>query len=179
MSVEVIQLPIAQSLDARRTSDVDALYRSHSDEVFRYLRALTGDDEESLDLAALTFQRAIEHLSGREDEIGIGWLIRTARNAAIDASRRRSARRRTVERLVPTSDEADAESQAIAGETQRELWAALAELSVPQREAIAIRYSTSLPIHDIAIVIGRTEAATQKLITRGLGRLKEILDERA
>ena len=43
----------------------------------------------------------------------------------------------------------------------------------PQRDALALRYSVGLTARQIGAVIGKSEEATQKLITRALSELKE------
>ena len=70
----------------------EAFYAQHREAVFRYLRARTDDEDEALDLAATTFERALRYLEQSPTvELGVGWLLRTARNAAVDARRRRRA----------------------------------------------------------------------------------------
>jgi RNA polymerase sigma factor (sigma-70 family) len=55
--------------------------------------------------------------------------------------------------------------------------AALVCLPRPQRDAIALRYTSDLTVREIAQVIGKSASATQKLLDRGLVRLKESLDD--
>jgi DNA-directed RNA polymerase specialized sigma24 family protein len=43
----------------------------------------------------------------------------------------------------------------------------------PTRDAIALRYAAGLSTREIAAVLGKSEAATQKLISRGLAALRE------
>jgi RNA polymerase sigma-70 factor (ECF subfamily) len=157
----------------------EALYAAHRDPVFRYLRARTASDDEALDLAATTFERALRYLE-REPmvSVGLGWLLRTARNAAIDAARRR----RTAEvlaRLLPGRERhaPSPEASILAKERSAELRHAVAALPDAQRDAIALRFTTDLTIREIARVIGRSEAATHKQISRGLARLREVLDD--
>ena len=59
--------------------------------VYRYLRARGATDEDALDLTAVTFERAfVNRHAFRPRDGGLGaWLLRIARNAAIDAHRRR------------------------------------------------------------------------------------------
>lgn len=164
---------------ARAGAALEALYLAHRDAVFRYLRAIAGDDERALDLTATTFERAFAELrAGREP--GLGWLLRTARNATIDADRR--ARTAALFRLRSRTGEASAssaEEQTLEAEDARRVRQELASLPRPQRDAIALRYSSELTVREIANVIGKSAAATQKLLDRGLTRLKESLDDLA
>ena len=178
MSAELTAAPMADGKGVEAAAAFEALYLAHREPVFRYLRAITGDDDEALDLAALTFERALRELSRRRDGIGLGWLIRTARNAAIDVERHR----RTVDlahlRLATRqAAQPSLEETAVGLERARRVRSAVAALPRPQREALALRYSTDLVVREIGALIGKGEAATQKLISRGLARLKEVLDD--
>lgn len=158
----------------------DPLFRAHHDTVFRYLRAFMGDEDEALDITALTFERAIRELDRGTADLGIGWLIRTARNAAVDAARRRSVLQRVRERLASPPGSVDPpEEVSIQRERSERVFRAVARLPAPQRDAIALRYSTDLTVREIAPLIGRSESATQKLISRALDRLRENLHDLA
>lgn len=181
-----LELPMAREAEDRvepraaaATGAFEALYAEHRDAVFRYLRARTASEDEALDLAATTFERALGFLErNREASLGAGWLLRTARNAAIDQARRR----RTAElfaRVLPwgEGDVASPEDSVLADERSVELRRALRALPATQRDAIALRFTSELTIREIGQVIGRTEAATQKQLGRGLARLREVLHE--
>ena len=88
MSTEVAVSTVNRTaVDSDAADALEALYLAHREAVFRYLRATSRDEDRALDLTATTFERAFRELrAGREP--GIGWLLRTARNAAIDADRR-------------------------------------------------------------------------------------------
>lgn len=177
-------LAVAVALDQEGTAPsarqaLEALYGSHRESVFRYLRAILRDDDEALDLTATTFERAFAELrKGRE--LGLGWLLRTARNAAIDRERRSRTTRLFLRRsprlpaIAPS-----AEDLTLEAERSQRVRLAVAALPRPQRDAIAIRYTSELSVREIARVIGKSPDATQKLLDRGLARLKESLDERA
>lgn len=164
----------------RTAQGFEALYVAHHETVFRYLWAISRDEDRALDLAATTFERAfVELRSGREP--GLGWLLRTARNAAIDAERR--ARTAALFRWRsaggPEPSVASPEEQTLDAERSVRVGAALALLPRPQRDAIALRYTSDLTVREIAQVIGKSASATQKLLDRGLVRLKESLHDLA
>jgi RNA polymerase sigma-70 factor (ECF subfamily) len=154
----------------------EALYLRHRLRVYRYLRARVGDDEDAADLTATTFERALAGLRGyRPAGAGFAaWLLRIARNAAIDAERRRGRRR-----LVPLDEgmeiagDSVADAGLAAAEARADLLQRLGRLPEPQRDALVLRYGSRLTAGEIGAVIGKSEAATQKLLTRALGALKE------
>ncbi len=153
------------------------LYERHRLAVYRYLRARTGSDDAAADLAALTFERALAALD-RFRPSGAGfpaWLLRIARNAAIDAARRRrgthslDALRPWELPVAPDDPEGSAVRRAELDELRRQL----RRLDEPVAEALALRYGAGLSAHEIGVVIGKSEAATQKLMSRALDTLRE------
>lgn len=164
---------VEQLAEAAR-SDRDAfarLYLDHRAPVYRYLRARCGP-EDAADLTAETFERALRAVGRyRSGQAGFrAWLFRIARNAAIDHHRRASRTRPTE----ATRHEPSAESVFVAREDVAELSRALECLTGDQREAIALRYGAGLTAREIGLVLDRSEAAAQKLVSRGLTALKEV-----
>ena len=152
-----------------------AAYEAHRLDVFRYLRARTLSDDDAADLTAATFERA---LRGRRryhphPDGPLPWLLRIARNAATDHQRRQASARRGLRVRLPPLVEPDPSVQLLADEADRELATRVAALPGVQREALRLRYAAGLSARQIAEVIGRSEAATQKLLTRALAALKE------
>lgn len=164
------------ALEARTDPAAFALiYERHVARVFGYLRARGASEDLAADLTATTFERALGHIGRyRPGEAGIApWLLRIARNAFIDAGRRQ---RRTVplDEASETSDPSRSpEDAAIAAEERQRVLALLAPLPDIQQEAIALRFAAGLSSREIALVIGRSEDATKKLLTRALAALRE------
>lgn len=158
-------------------SDAEAfgqLYRRHRLAVFRYLRARTSTDDGAEELTAITFERALAAIPRYRSSGGgvLAWLFRIARNAAIDAARRRSASplladmadRRTT--IAP-------EQVALENEERSTLLTAIDLLPQIQREAIHLRYAGRLTAREIGLVLGKSETATQKLLSRALASIRE------
>ena len=168
------------ALARRAATDLRAfspLYTRHVDRVYRYLRSRGQAPEDAADLTAVAFERAIVGIRRYESRGAgfAGWILRIARNAAIDAERRR---RPTVAiDDLPDGDHPastqSAETTALAAEERRELAARLARLRPLERDAIALRYAGGLTSAQIGAVIGKSEAATKKLLTRSLATLRE------
>ena len=176
MRVALVEENLAERLSP---SDFGQLYREHRLSVYRYLRARVRSDEDALDLAASTFERAFANLGRfRRRDGGVhAWLLRIARNTAIDAHRRRRA---TVDLA-----KADAQLGRVALETDRrdqasvEILDLVGRLPDDQREALLLRYAGGLTAREIGSVIGKREGAVQKQIERGLAALREAFDDHA
>ena len=150
----------------------ETLYDRHRLAVYRFLRSRASNGDDAADLTALTFERAFVSIGGfHPGRSGIrAWLMGIARNAAIDHERHRRAE--PPAQSLPESDDGP-ESRFVANETASELRARVAILPAEQREAITLRFAGGLTSKEIGVVLGKSEAASQKLVSRGLTALKE------
>jgi RNA polymerase sigma-70 factor (ECF subfamily) len=155
------------------------IYERHREVVWRYLRGRCGSDDDALELTALTFERAMTSIGGYRPRGGgmRAWLLRIARNAAIDQGRRgwRLVRHDDVRHDHADSALTPEQTVEVAEERDR-LLALVATLPPDQRDAIALRFGARMTAREIGFVIGKREAATQKLISRGLAWLREAYD---
>ena len=168
---------VAVGVEPERLDPVQfgALYEQHRLAVYRYLRARTQTDDDALDLAGVTFERAFANLDRfRRRDGGVqAWLFRIARNAAIDAHRR--------QRPTTVLAAADVQLGRAAIEAERvddertDILDLVARLPDDQREALLLRYAGGLTAREIGIVVGKREGAVQKQIERGLAALRETL----
>ena len=163
------------ALAARTDSEAfGVLYERHRLAVFRYLRTRTPSEDDAGELTAVVFERALSAIP-RYRSTGSGivaWLIRIARNAAVDAGRRASAVP-LVEDL-PDGRRANApEERVLADEAATSLIATINGLPDIQREAIALRYAAGLTAREIGNVLGKSDQATQKLLSRALATIRE------
>jgi len=160
-------------------ADIDAfglLYERHVERVFRFLRARGASEDEAADLTAITFERALRAIHRYRPQ-GAGfpaWVLRIARNAAIDATRERRPEPLDVMADAPAvRRDGSPEAAAVAREDREHVRVLMASLPEAQRDALALRYGTGLSPGEIALVIGKSEGATKKLLTRGLSQLRK------
>ena len=153
------------------------LYRRYQDRVYMYMRTRTGSDEDAADLTQQVFLRALDSLSQYRPRRGsfAAWLFRIARNAAIDWHRRQ---RKTVtwdvlpEALQPVADH-DLEAGMLRREAAARLRTLFAELDADKQEILVLRFAAQLTIAEIAAIIGKSKAATQKMLLRTIQGLQE------
>ena len=150
----------------------EPLYVRHRNAVYRYLRTRTSSGDDAADLTALTFERAFVAIARyRPGDAGVrAWLFGIASNASIDHGRR--LRAVPAPDRPPDSDEGP-EARLVADEAAAELRQRVAALPPDQRDAIVLRFAAGLNATEIGAVLGKTEAASQKLVSRGLAVLKE------
>lgn len=169
--------------DASRADDLaaplEALFRDHAGHVFRYLRSRGLTESEAADLTADTFERAMRRHRGFRPRGGgeRAWLITIARNAAVDHGRSQSRLRRwqTGMDAEPMSVPS-AEDQAMREDEAADVRRRVDGLHEDQREAVRLRYAGGLTAREIGLVLGKSEAATQKLISRALQELRNGYD---
>jgi RNA polymerase sigma-70 factor, ECF subfamily len=158
----------AAALDPRAFA---AIYERNRTSVYRYLRSRTTSDDEAGELCAVTFERALAAI-GRFRSSGGGmlaWLLRIARNAHIDTSRRR------LQNTRPETEQGDAATaeSGLGLEDQVILRSLVGGLPVSQRDAIQLRFAAGLTAREIGAVLGVSEEAAQKQLERALQALKE------
>ena len=115
----------------------------------------------------------------RADGGFVAWLVTVARNHC-----RNELRRRKVvagQERAPVLDEAACSPGQLDGllveERRRRVRAALAELSLPLREALLLRYAEDLRYDEIAAVVGTGESTLRSRVHHGLKALKEKLEK--
>ena len=145
--------------------------------VFRYVYGLSGGPlQEAEDLTAETFARAWktrDRFNGNQQS-AIGWLVRIARNLAIDLSRRRKVRYTddsfSVELLADSN--LAPELDVITREQITILWSLLGTLPEDVREMIVLRYMLGWQIKQVAEHLGLSENNVSVTIRRALKSLQ-------
>jgi RNA polymerase sigma-70 factor (sigma-E family) len=132
---------------------------------------LAGSRQGGEDLLQETLERLVRHWH-RLDGDPEGYARRTLRNLAIDGWRRRS-RRPEVLGLPPATAVPDPTEQVDLTVT---LLTALAQLSPRQRAVLVVRYWEQLSEAETAASLGCTVSAVKAAASRGLRRLRELMD---
>jgi RNA polymerase sigma-70 factor (ECF subfamily) len=160
-----------------------ALYERYMPRVYRYLRTRTASADEAADVTQAVFVKAMSSLSqyrpGRAPFAG--WLFRIARNAAVDAHRRRRPSV-TWDELPESIAESSADSPedlVLRRERIDRLRMLVARLDTNKRELLALRFAASLTSREIAAVVGKGEGAVKKQLFRIIASLKEQYFEQA
>jgi RNA polymerase sigma-70 factor, ECF subfamily len=158
-----------------KAGDRDAvrfLYVRYSGNVYGYVRSIVNDEHDAEDVTQHVFAKLITVIA-KYDDRGVpfsAWLLRLARNSAIDHLR--TSRKSTpVESVFSPS----AHSASSGPDTQIVLRDAFAALPEDQREVILLRHVVGLSPLEIADHLGRTEASVHGLHHRGRRTLQREL----
>lgn len=153
------------------------LYQRYRHRIYAYLRARAASKEDAADLTQLVFLRALDGLPryrGRGNEFA-AWLFRIARNAATDYYRRHKLATGWDHLPAPLQlhAEHDPEKAALRDEEIARLRPLVLALAPDKRELLALRFAAGLTAGEIAAVLGKSEAAVRKQLSRTLQTLKE------
>ena len=146
----------------------------------RYLLFLGMDMDSARETVQETFLRLHEHLLGNGDRTNLrAWLYRVAHNLARNAqlafhSRKTEPLPELAGHADPAADMASAEEELLAREQIRRLRESMKQLSVAQRECLALR-SQGLKYREIAEALNLSVSTVAENVQRGLGKLKELL----
>jgi RNA polymerase sigma-70 factor, ECF subfamily len=140
----------------------------------------------------LKAHQALDQFHGASDAEMAAWLRAILTNTLTDALRHFQAGARKVDQerslhaaLEESSSRLEAwlaaehaapDEQAIRQEQLLDLARALAQVPADQRRAVELRYLKGCTVTEVASQMDRTKEAVAKLLLRGLGRLRSLLD---
>ncbi len=169
-SMRQVRLAIARAKEGDRDA-LRLLYVRYSENVYGYVRSIVRDEKEAEDLTQHVFLKLITAIC-KYDDRGIpfsGWLLRMARNVALDHLRRR--------RAIPTEEVfgADTHVDETSLDRARSLRTALDALPEEQRNVVVLRHVIGLTPLEIAAQLGRSESSVHGLHHRGRRALRQEL----
>jgi RNA polymerase sigma-70 factor (ECF subfamily) len=159
-----------------RDGDDDALrllYLLYADNVYGYVLAIVRDEHDAEDITSEVFSRLPRALARYQPGATpfAAWLLRVARNAALDHLR--------AQRSVPRAEvyESGESFEPPARDRLTDLRAALAALPADQRQVVLLRLVAGLSPGEVADQLGRSVDAVHALQHRASRRLRHDLTE--
>ena len=156
------------------------LYERYFDKIYRYISLKIGDKFEAEDMAQQVFLKALKSIASFkwQDVPFSAWLYRIAHNEIVDYLRRKTRR--------PTAplEEAILHAEDPGGGPQKQVETicdiermvdATKKLTVAQREVIALRFSSDLPIAEVSRIMGKSEGAIKALQHSAILALRRIM----
>jgi RNA polymerase sigma-70 factor (ECF subfamily) len=154
-------------------SALDFLYVRYADDVCGYVQSIVRDRFEAEDITQTLFSKLLTKIRRYEQrEVPFSaWILRVARNAALDHIRSR--------RLVPVEEVriSDEGHDEIRFDRYNSLRDALAQLPEQQREVLVLRHVAGLTPLEIAQHMRKTESSVHGLHHRGRAALQAALRE--
>lgn len=159
-----------------RDGDDDALrllYLLYADNVYGYVLAIVHDEHDAEDVTSEVFSKLPRALARYQPGVApfAAWLLRVARNAALDHLR--------AQRSVPLAQvhAVTAEAEPPVAERLADLRAALAALPADQRQVLLLRLVAGMSPSEVAEAIGRSVDAVHALQHRARRRLRRELTQ--
>ncbi len=175
---------IESALVARAKKDTQAfgeLYERYVDRIYSYVYSRVQNAEDTEDLTARIFYRALDRLDSYEDRgLPFGaWLFRIAHNLV--ANWRRDQGRRTfvpIDGMVfPAERRDEPEAAAERREGEKALWAAIERLPEERRRLLFHKFGDQLTNIEIGELMQKSEGAIKSLYFRTLAALRRDLSE--
>jgi RNA polymerase sigma-70 factor, ECF subfamily len=172
-----------QSLVRRaQQQDQDAfaeLYEAYFDKIYRYIVLKIGDRTEAEDMTQQVFLKALKSLPGYKwkDVPFSAWLYRIAHNQVVDHFRKSSREQscELTEEITPDDPAENPQAQTELKVSIESLVKATRQLTKAQQEVIALRFSSDLPVADVARLMGRSEGAIKALQHSAVLALRKIM----
>lgn len=167
---------VQQAVERAKAGDSEGLhflYVRYASDVQRYVASVVHDHHEAEDITQNVFAKlmtAIRRYEQREVPFG-AWIMRVARNAALDHLR---ARRAIPAEEVRVADSGRAQTSIDRGQDLR---SALEQLPEDQREVLILRHVAGLSPVEIADTLEKTESSVHGLHHRGRRTLRSKLVE--
>ena len=144
---------------------IEAVYRTDAERLWRAIYAFAGDPEIASDAVAEAFAQALYRGAAIRDPAA--WTWRTAFRISAGVLKARGS---------PDTPFTPAEHVDQYGDP--DLLAALRQLPEAQRAAVILFYYADLPVRDIAARLGSNSLAVRANLSRGRGRLRQLLGDR-
>ncbi len=149
------------------------LYVRYAPDVQRYIASFVKDHHEAEDITQNVFAKLMKAIRKYEErEVPFAaWIMRVARNAALDHMRAR--------RAIPTEEVriADTGQAQVGIDRGQDLRHALEELPEDQREVLVLRHIAGLSPVEIASALKKSESSVHGLHHRGRRTLRAKLAE--
>lgn len=167
---------VTAAIARAQEGDMEALhfiYVRYSSDVLRCVKGLVKDHHEAEDITQNVFAKLIGVIHKYEPR-GVpfaAWIMRVARNAALDHLRTR--------RMTPCEEMRlqDSDGGQLGQERRNDLRRALEVLPREQREVLVLRHIVGLSPPEIADVLGKTESSVHGLHHRGRLSLQSALTD--
>ena len=152
--------------------DMDAIYRSHAQTVYKFLLAQCRDPDLAEELTQETFYRAVCSIDRFDGSCKLSvWLCQIAKHLWYQHLRKRQKETVPLE-TAPETSVPSAEDGVLDQEGRLTLLRQIHRLPEPQREVIYLRALGNLSFREIGDVLGKTENWTRVTFYRTKEKLR-------
>ena len=166
---------------------IAALMERYQHRLYRYLLRLVSEPSTAEDLFQQTWMRVLERIKSYDPRRNFeGWLFAIAHNMAIDHLRRRRPESldeptlsgETHSERTPSKDPGALE-QLLSSEKAALVVEAVADLPVPFREVLALRFEEEMKLEEIADALDIPLGTVKTRLHRALKALRQSLENKS
>ena len=150
-----------------------ATYEVALPQVYGYLLRRCGDRAVAEDLTSEVFLAAV----GAQGDVGLPWLIGTARHKLVDHWRRLAREDRTFGEAGTSTGGGDGDDPWDVRLDALLVRQVLGGLAPHHRAALVLRHVDDLPVPAVAAALGRTVHATEALLSRARTAFRRAYEE--
>jgi RNA polymerase sigma-70 factor (ECF subfamily) len=164
---------------ARDGRAIGELYDRHSRLLHGLILRILRDRSEAEEVLQEVFVQVWTRADTYNVELGapVAWLVRIARNRAIDRLRSNNVRARTIEATPPPPPVETPEARAVMSEQQRAVARALDALPVEQRQLIELAYFQGLTQSELAERFQLPLGTVKTRVRTGMMTLRRELEQ--
>ncbi|WP_245805774.1 RNA polymerase sigma factor [Bacillus alkalicellulosilyticus] len=165
--------------DELAKQQIQEWYEQYSDEIYRFVLLMIGDQDQAKDVTQDTFLKAyqsMDYFQGNTSDKN--WLYKIARNGSVDYIRKKKPIRFILDSIstIPSTEYCP-EKISLLGEKEEQLYRSLHKLKRSYREVIILRKIKELSIQETADVLGWNESKVKTTLFRGQAALKKQMVE--
>ena len=162
---------LMKELAMGHTGAFDRLYKRYSDKTYGFaILKLQGQKDRAEDIHQIVWEKVYKKAhTFKVTKKFSSWLFKITRNAIIDGLRKSSRQDQLIQSLERES--------VLKNHKEESLFIPLEALKSPYREVLEMRYLKDMEIGEIAEALNMKKANVRKVISRGLGKLKIILEK--
>lgn len=152
--------------------------RYHARAIGRVCMALVGSQSEAEDLAQDTLLSAHDGFAGWRREGSVrAWLLGIARRKCARHLETRARQSRKLALVANQGTSMSSDELALQRQRAERARAALEQVRPSEREALILRYNAELSFQEVGLACGIDEATARKRVSRGIARLRDLLQE--
>ena len=140
-------------------TEFEEIYRKYFDDVYRYIRKMSGNEDTAEEITSETFFKAMRSVSGFRGECDVRvWLCQIAKNCYYDHLRK-SGRIRSIddEDFSEPADEESLEEEYLKRDEAERIRATLHDVQEPYKEVFMWRVFAQLSFKQIGQIFGKSE----------------------
>ncbi|MCD6233184.1 RNA polymerase sigma factor [bacterium] len=177
--------------EAKKNPEVfGKLYEQHYSKIFGYILKRTADLEIAQDITSETFFKALKKLwQFRWRNISFSaWLYRIANNEIANYFRKNKNCSTSLDKLLeekgfepvtlhnPETEFLEAQEKLKKHQDFLEIQEKIFQLPIKYQEVITLRFFEKKKIKEIAEILGKKEGTIKSLLSRGLEKLRELIE---